>query len=206
MYTVLIKSNNELITTEYERIIQRSKLVDTLHFLTDPMYKGFDMSNFTVSLEYILPNREYHSEILELSDELYKNKLEYKLPFDTSLTKEAGDIEFQVTFVNIENDEDGSLIQRVRKTTPSKIKIIPVAAWSDLIVDDALSCIDQRLIKAEALIKANEEMNKELLKTKADDLILEGNELQLLAQGSRIGKPVNLDDYSENNGVKVVEF
>ena len=94
MYTILVGESNELVTSVKERIMQRSKLVDNLHFLVDPIYKGIDMTDFTVMMEYILPvSREYKSEVLVKSDELYKEKLEYKLPFDTCLTKEAGDIE-----------------------------------------------------------------------------------------------------------------
>ena len=56
----------------------------------DPTYKGIDMSDFTVMLEYILPaSKEYKTEILVKSDSLYKEKLEYKLPFDTNLTRES---------------------------------------------------------------------------------------------------------------------
>jgi hypothetical protein len=84
MYTILVNESNELITSVKERIMQRSKLVDNLHFLAEPMYKGIDMSDFTVMMEYIMPvSREYQTEILVRSNELYKGKLEYKLPFDT---------------------------------------------------------------------------------------------------------------------------
>src|SRR5574344_1637821 len=103
--------------------MQRSKLVDNLHFLVDPIYKGIDMSDFTVMMEYILPvSREYKSEILVKSAELYKENLEYKLPFDTNLTREAGDIEVQLTFVRVILDADGNNIQQVRKTSPTTIK------------------------------------------------------------------------------------
>ena len=50
MYTILITDQNEMITTIKERIMQRSKLVDNLHFLVDPMYKGIDMADCTVLL------------------------------------------------------------------------------------------------------------------------------------------------------------
>ena len=46
MYTLLITENNELITSIQERIMQRSKLIDKLHFLTAPMYKDHDMRAF----------------------------------------------------------------------------------------------------------------------------------------------------------------
>ena len=103
MYTILIKSNNEMIvSTPEQRIMQRSKLVDTLHFLTAPTYNGLDMSTCTLLLEYKLPvSQEPHSEILTLSNDLYRENLEYKLPLDTSITKEAGKVEMQVTFLKM---------------------------------------------------------------------------------------------------------
>ena len=88
MYTILINSDNELVHTVKERIMCRSKLVDSLHFLTEPTYKETDMMPFTVTLEYRLPiSKEYHIEILDRSEDMYKGMLEYKLPFDSTLTK-----------------------------------------------------------------------------------------------------------------------
>ena len=122
MYTLLVKENNEIVTTVRERIMQRSKLVDNLHILVEPMYKNHDMSTFTVMLEYMLPvSQEYKSEILVQSEEQYKNMLEFTLPFDTCLTKESGRIEIQLTFVKVEMDDEGNVIQRVRKAGPAAI-------------------------------------------------------------------------------------
>ena len=76
-----------IVSTPEQRIMQRSKLVDTLHFLTAPTYNGLDMSTCTLLLEYKLPvSQETHSEILTLSNDLYNKNLEYKLPLDTSIT------------------------------------------------------------------------------------------------------------------------
>lgn len=84
MYTFLINEDNTLSCSVNERIMERSKQVDTLHFLADPTYKDVDMSDFTVYMEYLLPiSKRYKTEILVKSKELYKNKLEYKLPIDT---------------------------------------------------------------------------------------------------------------------------
>jgi len=161
MYTILVNASNELVTTVKERIMQRSKLVDDLHFLVEPTYKGINMSDFTVMMEYILPiSREYKTEILVKSDELYKNQLEYKLPFDTCLTKEAGKIELQLTFSRVILDADGNSIQQVRKTSPVVITIVPISAWSDIIADSALTALDQRLIQVDALLNAVNDMNQ----------------------------------------------
>ena len=93
MYTFLINEDNTLTCSIQDAIMERSKMVDKLHFLADPTYKGVDMTDYTVNLEYVLPiSKRYKTEILTKSDELYKNKLEYILPFDTDLTSEPGDI------------------------------------------------------------------------------------------------------------------
>ena len=214
MYTILLNETNELITSVKERIMQRSKLVDNLHFLVDPIYKGHDMSEFMATMEYLLPvSKELHTEQLTLSDELYKEKLEYKLPFDTTLTKEAGKIEVQLTFTKIEMDEEGKTTQYVRKTSPASITIVPISAWSDIIADSALDVIDQRLIQTEAMINALNDLSQEIYDNKADNIVFNTNKIQLVANGKPIGDPVSLDeahdqliDDSEDGNIKVVEF
>ena len=116
MYTILVKDDHSLVATQRERIMQRSKLVNKMHFLVPPKYDGLDMSKTTVCLEYLRPvSREYKSEILTCSEELYKDYLEYVLPFDTDLTKEAGQLELQLTFTCVDMDADGNVNQYVRK-------------------------------------------------------------------------------------------
>ena len=213
MYTILLNETNELITSVKERIMQRSKLVDNLHFLVDPIYKGHDMSEFMATMEYLLPvSKELHTEQLTLSDELYKEKLEYKVPFDTTLTKEAGKIEVQLTFTKIEMDEEGKTTQYVRKTSPASITIVPISAWSDIIADSALDVIDQRLIQTEAMINALNDLSQEIYDNKADNIVFNTNKIQLVANGKPIGDPVSLDeahdqliDDSEDGNIKVVE-
>lgn len=213
MYTFLIGEDNTLTATVVERIMERSKLVDSLHFLADPIYKETDMSDFTVMMEYVLPvSKKYKTEILEKSDELYKDMLEYKLPFDTALTSEPGDIEIQLTFTNVTLDADGKSTQYVRKVGPGSIKIVAISTWSDIIPDEALSAVDQRLLAAQALMKALNEQNNTIIKSKADSLRYKDNLLQLTAQGTPIGtavKIVSSDSGStdpEDGTIRVVEF
>lgn len=205
MYTLLLNEDNRLVTTVKERIMQRSKLVDDLHFLVEPLYKGHNMEDFTVVMEYILPvSREYKTEILVKSDELYKDKLEYKLPFDTCLTKEAGKIEVQLTFSKVSLDADGNSKQQVRKTSPAVITIVPISAWSDIIADSALTALDQRLIQVDAMLNAANEMNQHLYETKADNIYYNEEEqyIQLTANGDPIGDRVEFDS---NNVCSVVD-
>lgn len=210
MYTLLLNETNELITSVKERIMQRSKLVDNLHFLVDPIYKGLDMADFTVMLEYLLPiSREYHSEILVKSDALYKDKLEYKLPLDTNITKEHGNVELQLTFIKVELDAEGKSTQYVRKTSPTVLTILPISAWSDIVADSALSAIDQRLIQVDAMINAMNEMNNYLDETKADNIVYdeEGKYIQLTSNGNPIGDKIVLNVSSDvENCVKLVKI
>lgn len=196
MYTLLLNENNELVTTVKERIMQRSKLVDDLHFLVDPIYKGHNMAEFTVMLEYLTPvSREYKTELLVKSDDLYKGQLEYKLPFDTCLTKEAGKIQVQLTFVKVDIDENGNDIQRVRKTSKAVVNIIPITAWSDIIADSALTALDQRLIQTQAMIEAANELSQYVYENKADNIVYNKEEqyIQLTANGTPIGNRITLD-------------
>ena len=200
MYTILVNETNELITSVRERIMQRSKLVDSLHFLVDPTYKGIDMNDFTVMLEYILPvSREYKTEILVKSDSLYKERLEYKLPFDTNLTKEAGEVEIQLTFTKLILNPDGTNIQQVRKTSKTSVTILPMSAGSDVIADSALTALDQRIIQTQAMINQINEVHQYLDETKADNIIFDKdtNTLQLTARGNAIGNKITLNGTSD---------
>ena len=43
MYVILVNDDNSLYGSKKERIMQRSKLVNNLVFIVDPIYKGVDM-------------------------------------------------------------------------------------------------------------------------------------------------------------------
>lgn len=210
MYTFLINENNTLTCSVQDAIMERSKMVDKLHFLADPTYKGVDMTDYTVNLEYVLPiSKRYKTEILTKSDELYKNKLEYILPFDTDLTSEPGDIQIQLTFLAVTMDSDGTTVQHVRKVGPGVIHIVPIQNWSDIIPDAALSSVDQRLLAAEAMLKALSDRNAAIFDSKADNLSYIDQKLQLTANGKPIGNAVKITQESvetEDGSLRVVEF
>jgi hypothetical protein len=210
MYTFLINEDNTLTCSIQDAIMERSKMVDKLHFLADPTYKGVDMTDYTVNLEYVLPiSKRYKTEILTKSDELYKNKLEYILPFDTDLTSEPGDIQIQLTFLAVTMDSDGTTVQHVRKVGPGVIHIVPIQNWSDLIPDAALSSVDQRLLAAEAMLKALSDRNAAIFDSKADNLSYIDQKLQLTANGKPIGNAVKITQESvetEDGSLRVVEF
>ena len=212
MYAILVNDDNTMTASKKERIMQRSKLFNTLYFLAPPTYKGYDMSLCTVVLEYVLPvSRKYESEILNLSDERYEEYLKYTLPFDTNLTSEAGKIEMQLTFIYSDMDENGKSIQRVRKTSTCFVEILPISAWSDIVPDGALSAIDQRIIKLDTQLKEMADLGNAIIDTKADNIKYnkETSVLQLLSGAKEIGDAVVIshDGDDQNPGeTEVVEF
>lgn len=210
MYTFLINADNSITASLTERIMQRSKLVDSLHFLADAIYSGVDMTEYTVLLEYKLPvSKSYKTEILKKSTELYKNKLEYKLPFDTNLTSEAGDIEFWLTFSDVEMTAEGETIQHVRKVGPGVVHIIPISNWADVVPDEALSSLDQRLIELIALNKSMYDQLNINLDGKADNIKYQNNILQLTSNGKEIGNAVEIaggGSGTDSHTMRVVPF
>lgn len=209
MYVILVNSDNTLYGSVKQRVMQRSKLIDTLKFVVEPTYNGIDMTDATVMLEYVLPvSREYKTVLLTLSKERYKDcYLQYELPFDVDLTSQAGALELQLTFAYVEMMPNGVGVQRVRKTSPTIIDIIPITAWSDIIPDAALSGLDQRLIKLDASMRAMNDYMNVLDNNQVDNLVYDDkNEtLQLSAKGVGIGNKVSVRDMLDD-GIPVVDL
>lgn len=162
-----------------------------------------DMSRFKLLLEYTRPiSKRPKSEFLTLTTnedgtpKTYKGKLEYKLPVTTDITKEAGEIEMKLTFYTVDLGIDGTGYQYVRKVDPITIQVIPVSAWTDIIPDEAFAPLDQRLIQAEAQIKALEDLNEVSAITKADNIKLdeESNTIYLTAEGEKIGDEIDINE------------
>lgn len=210
LYVILVNDDDSLYGSHKERIMQRSKCVDELVFIADPIYRNkHDMTNASVVLEYLLPiSKEYITEYLTLSDERYNDCfLQYKLPFDTKITSESGNVELQLTFAYTDLDENGNGIQRVRKTSATIIKIVPISAWSDIIPDSALSALDQRILKQDAQIRALTDLANVLDDNNVDNLVYNESEetLQLSAKGVAVGDKISVRDMLDD-GIPVVNL
>lgn len=209
-YTFVLNEDNCLAATKRETIMQRSKLVDDIFFLVNPEYKSEDMNDFNVTLEYVLPvSKRYCTLALVPDDEGYEEYIKYVVPLDTNLSSEAGDVELQLTFTFVGIDPDGNPVQKVRKTKTAKLRITPISAWSDIVPDEALTAIDQRLIKADAQIREIGDYAVSVSDSKADNIrydISDGS-LTLLSGDDEIGSKVTIITGSASeNGVPVVDL
>lgn len=211
-YIIILNDDNSLYGSCKTRIMQREKLFNILYFLVPQYYNGYDMSQCTVTMRYLLPvSKEFKTETLVLSNERYKDEyLKYVLPVDTCLTKEFGEIELNLTFTMLDVDDNGNIVQRVRKTDSHLLKVTPIPDWDSVVPDSALSALDERIIKLDAQMKALDERNKIIADTKADNIRYntDTNELQLTSNGNAIGNKVtiNAGDASLEDGIPVVDF
>ena len=104
-----------------------------------------DMSDFKCVMEYLLPNSKKY-KMIELEkieekpasnsggdyppEDKYADYLKYRIPINSELTEEAGDVELQFTFAK-KNDEE----KIIRKTEKTKITVIPITEWSNVRID-----------------------------------------------------------------------
>lgn len=209
-YIILVNDDNSMTVTRKKRIVQRSKLIDDLWFLVNQNYGDYNMADFTVMLEYLSPvSKKYRTEFLVKNEDTYNGYLKYTLPVNTTLTAEAGEVELLLTFLLVELDESGKSTQRVRKITGTKIDVVPISAWSDIIPDCALSTLDQRIIKMDAQIKALNETAAVINDSKADDITYDENTnaLQLKSGDQLIGSKVIISNVGlDEDGMPVVDF
>ena len=207
-YVILVENDNSLYGSCKSKIMQKEKLVNKLCFLVAPHYNGYDMSQFTVTMRYILPiSKEFTTETLVLSDEKYEEYLKYILPVDTKLTKEWGDIELNLTFTMVDTDDNGNMVQRVRKTDNYLLHITQLPNWDSLVPDAALSALDQRILKQDAQIKALNELANVIDSNQVDNLVYNDKEdtLQLSAKGVGVGNKVSVKDMIDD-GIPVVDL
>ena len=211
MYTIIVENDNSLYGSHKEKIMQKEKLFNKVWFLVPQFYNGYDMSQCTVTMRYLLPiSKDFVTETLVLSGERYQEYLKYVLPIDTNLSKEFGDIELNLTFTMLDVDDNGKIVQRVRKTDNHRLHITQLPDWDAIIPDEALSALDQRILKIDAQMRAMEEMNQIAVDSKADNIKYNESEntLQLLSGEKEIGNKVTLKigEASMEDGVPVVDF
>ncbi len=200
MFRVLIRSDNTTIVTENQRIMQNSKLVDTLEIVVDKEYNGITMKDCTAYLEYLTPiNHKMGQVVLEVADENYETDyLLYKMQIDTSITSEVGQVQFRVHFINVEMDEEGKVTTPVRQTDTFTMTVIPIADWF-VAPDDLLSALDQRLIANQQTIKAMADLQTSVGNGKLDDITLdtESNLIYGTSNGEKKGTGIKISDLGD---------
>lgn len=206
MYTLIINNDNSIVATIKTPIMQKSSLVDSIHILVPRMYHGtIDMTDFRVVMEYVLPvSKKYKYFELELNSDNYdESYLEFVVNGSTEFTSEAGDVKFTITFYKLQTNSDGKVEQLVRKTQEGVIHVNPITIWSDLVPDEALTPLDQRLIALEAMAvqyaelqKQHEELLEKYQSQAISDIKVNDNSLHLTSASGQVGDGVAISDLS----------
>lgn len=210
MYTILINEDHSFTHTNIKRIMYRSNMIDSIRFLVNPMYNDLDMEKANVVLQYVTPvSRTYGAIVLKKSVERYKNRVEFILPIDISLTSEAGDLELTINFSYLIKNEDGTFTEQVRPIGYTSIKIHDTVRWSDYITDAKLDNIAQIMLTQQSLLEQQKVYAEMIAYEKADNIAKDEktNEIYLTSNGVEIGNRIkDSDTCTAEDGVPVVEF
>ena len=202
-----MNKDKELVTTVKTTLYQREKLVDKIQFLIPETYNDLTLSDFTVILKYVDQANVPHAEILVKDEELYKNRLRYTLPVDTNLTRFTGDVSVRLTFSKTDSE---TKTQYVLHTGEAIISISPLSDFYNFVPDESLEFVDQLVGQLNAKLEATDKIAESYDKSKADDLSYEGNKLQLVSNGEKIGKSVTISNSEssdpDDDTFTVVEF
>lgn len=122
MYTIMMNSNKQLITTNKTTLYQRENLFDQIEFIYPQSYEKVNLRDCTVVMRYIDLGNISHYEVLVPDEELYKgHKLRATLPVTTNISRFAGDVSIRLFFVMKTNIGNHVLVSDVNTIT-----ILPV--------------------------------------------------------------------------------
>ena len=181
MYTIIMDKYKNLNTTVRTSLFQQESLVDKLQFLIPPTYQDSDLSEFIVTLKYVDPNGNFHSEVLTLDAELYKDYLRYELPVTTKLTQVAGMVTLRLTLVKFSNDETETEIDKL-ETNSTTLMIQKPDGFNDYVNFEDIEAYKAQIAQ----------MNRDLEKMPNDLEIGENENLHLVHDGEQIGEGVEI--------------
>lgn len=114
MYTIIMDSSKNLITSVKTKIYEGENAVDKIQFLIPPRYLDFEISGSKALLKYSSSTFADSTEELVCDENLYKDMLRYTLEVDSELTSQAGIIDIRIEFIK----DDGVL-----KTNNTTVKV-----------------------------------------------------------------------------------
>ncbi len=206
MYTFMFQNDNSIVLTECTSgVVEKTNSIDALKIIVPKLYDEiYDMTSFDGILEYLTPISKTNGIYqLALVDDNYKEDyLLYTLPdttMTTALTAEVGELQFSLTFIRSELNEDGNTIDRVRQSiAPAFIKIIPVSSWlkdNNPALTTLAELYTQNKHIANALIDVANGLNTE----KADGIVLNTDEgkIQLTSNGIALGDGISLEELNQ---------
>lgn len=219
MNTFLLKDDNTIQAVSRSTVMEKSNCIEDIEFITKKIYNGYDMAEFDLVLEYKTPiTHSVRLKTLELFDSDYKDEYyKYKLPSETkTITGESGQVEMNLSFMKVEIDPDGKVINHVRNFTPTFLNIVPLSSWFT-VSDEGMSQIAELYLANKSQIEALSQIASQIYDTKADDIGIDEktNKLRTKSNGKYIGTGISVEELNQElveaggdttGNVKVVKF
>lgn len=188
MYVIIMDEEKQLTPTIRQTIYRGENMMDDIKFLLPLKYKKFDLSEFTVTLQYIQNQKIVYEEILTLDNPpLRMDRLSYSLQFNSIFTQKEGEIEIQLRVTKIDIE---AAIQYILKTSSCYVEILPSTYYEtgdglEENVNSKLEEIDSKL-----------EIMNSVLATKADNITLDSDsgEIVLSSSGAKVGNSISAKD------------
>lgn len=130
MYTIVMDKYKNLNTTVRTVIFMKENMADKIQFLIPPTYQDNEIKDYIVTLKYVDPNGNFHSEVLTPDEELYKDYIRYVLPVGTKLTQVSGNLTVRLTLVKYLQGDDTMVIDRM-ETNSTVIRIERPVGFTD---------------------------------------------------------------------------
>lgn len=195
MYIIIMDEDKQLIPTIRQAIYRGENMIDDVKFLLPLTYKKFDLSEFTVKLQYIQNKKIVYEETLTLDNPpLRTDRLSFSLQLNSIFTQKEGEMEVQLRATKIDID---AAIQYILKTSTCYIDILPSYCYET--GDEPETEISSKLEE----IGSKLEVMDSVLATKADNISLdsESGEIILSSSGTKIGNAIS----AKNLGDTIVE-
>ena len=182
MHTLLIQKDNTIVTTQSERIIQRSKGANTIRILVENQYGNQNMNECVAMMFYRLPiSGEWKSKELVPSAELWKDKfVDYQFSAETWLTTEHGDVKIEIKFYDVSMGGGINVNQYVRKAIDGVIHISASEDWASGIADPLMDTVDQRIMQLLMIQERQSEMFEEMQYDSAASLGITNGKIHLV--------------------------
>lgn len=207
MYTIVMDKYKNLNTTVRTTIFSQESAVDKIQFLIPPEYSGVDLTEYIVTLKYVDPNGNFHSEVLTMDAETYKDYLRYELPVTTELTSVAGTIKLRLTLMKFsQNEEEETEVDRMESNSTTMSIQRPDGFTDYIEIED----IDTYKAQLAQLTKEVEELSEQVptdleINSENQNLHLVHNETQI-GDGVEILQPVQFDELDNaNDGIVDVD-
>lgn len=107
MYTIIMDDNKQLVATNTFPIYQGENLADIIRFILPKTYDNYDLTEFTVSIQYVdtEKNNVSRSSVMARNG-LFENdtKIAFDLNIDRNFTKDAGEKVLQLEISKFDDE------------------------------------------------------------------------------------------------------